>query len=412
MFKSRRTLSLRIARVKGIPIRLHYTLIIVFFLVTFTVSIHLMPEINPGLSTLEYWTMGIICAIILFVSVLLHELAHSIIALRYGIKVRQIILFIFGGMSDIEDEMPGGGEVSKDFGKEFKIAVVGPVTSFIIAGVLGILLVMVSLVNGNEVSDRISSMVLNITKGVLWYGMVINIILGGFNLIPAFPMDGGRILRAALLRWKKDFDQATRISVKAGIVMSYVFMGMGFLIMFSGSFVSGMWLLLIGWFLNSGAQSYLSEHELMRILSTIPLGAIMNTRIITVGENLTIDSLIKDYFNLYSKDSFPVLSSEPDANRLLGMVTFKDASNITDSERSLTKTNKIMIPKADLIIMSENRKANEALLQISRKRMGKVFVCNDDGKLIGVVSKTDIMNAASEKSEYEKAARNLHKEAD
>lgn len=403
-------MSLQITRVKGIPIRLHYTLIIVFFLITFTVSVYLMPDINPGLTTLEYWIMGIICAVILFVSVLLHELAHSIIALRYGIKVRQIILFIFGGMSDIEEEMPGGGEVSKDFGKEFKIAVVGPVTSFIIAGVLGLLLVMVSLVNENEVSDLSSSMVLNISKGILWYGMVINIILGGFNLIPAFPMDGGRILRAALLRWKKDFDQATRISVKAGILMSYVFMGIGFLIMFSGSFVSGMWLLLIGWFLNSGAQSYLSEHELMRILSTIPLGAIMNTRIITVGENLTIDSLIKDYFNLYSKDSFPVLSSEPDDNRLLGMVTFKDASNITDSERSLTKTNKIMIPKADLIIMSENRKANEALLQISRKRMGKVFVCNDDGKLIGVVSKTDIMNAASEKSEYEKAARNLRKE--
>lgn len=403
-------MSFQITKVKGIPIRLHYTLIIVFFLITFTVSVYLMPDINPGLSTLEYWVMGIICAIILFVSVLLHELAHSVIAQRYGIKVRQIILFIFGGMSDIEEEMPGGGEVSKDFRKEFKIAVVGPVTSFIIAGVLGILLVMVSLVNENEVSDLSGSMVLNITKGVLWYGMVINIILGGFNLIPAFPMDGGRILRAALLRWKKDFDQATRISVKAGIVMSYGFMAMGFLIMFSGSFVSGMWLLLIGWFLNSGAQSYLSEHELLRILSTIPLGAIMNTRIITVGENLTIDSLIKDYFNLYSKDSFPVLSSEPDANRLLGMVTFKDASNITDSERSRTKTNKIMIPKVDLIIMSENRKANEALLQISRKRMGKVFVCNDDGKLIGVVSKTDIMNAASEKSEYEKATRNLHKE--
>ena len=293
-----------------------------------------MPNINPGLSTLEYWIMGIICAIILFVSVLLHELAHSIIALKYGIKVRQIVLFIFGGMSDIEEEIPGGGEVSREFGKEFKIAVVGPVTSFIIAGMLGIILVLVSLVNVNGVSDLSSSMVLNITKGVLWYGMVINIILGGFNLIPAFPMDGGRILRAALLRWKKDFDQATRISVKAGIVMSYGFMGMGFLIMFSGSFVSGMWLLLIGWFLNSGAQSYLSEHELMRVLSSIPLSAIMNTRTITVGKHLTIDSLIENYFNVYSKDSFPVVSSDPNASRLLGMVTFKDASNILDTERS------------------------------------------------------------------------------
>ena len=153
MFKSRRTLSLQIARVKGIPIRLHYTLIIVFFLITFTVSVHLMPNINPGLSTLEYWIMGIICAIILFVSVLLHELAHSIIALKYGIKVLQIVLFIFGGMSDIEEEIPGGGEVSREFGKEFKIAVVGPVTSFIIAGMLGIILVLVSLVNVNGVSD-------------------------------------------------------------------------------------------------------------------------------------------------------------------------------------------------------------------------------------------------------------------
>jgi Zn-dependent protease/CBS domain-containing protein len=371
-----------------------------------------MPEIVPGLSTLEYLIMGIICAIILFVSVLLHELAHSVIALRYGIKVRQIILFIFGGMSDIEEETPGGGEVSKDFGKEFKIAVVGPVTSFIIAGMFGIILGMVSLVNDNGVNDLGGSTVLSATQGVLWYGMVINLVLGGFNLIPAFPMDGGRILRAALLRWKKDFDQATRISVKAGIVMSYGFMGMGFLIMFSGSFVSGIWLLLIGWFLNSGAQSYLSEHELMRTLSSISLSAIMNTRPITIGEDLTIDSLIKDYFNLYSKDAFPVVSGEPDANRLLGMVTFKDASSIPYIERTRTKINQIMIPNTDLIVMSENRRANEALLQISRKRMGKVFVCNDEGKLIGVVSKTDIMNAASEKSEYEKAVRKLHKETD
>lgn len=135
----------------------------------------------------------------------------------------------------------------------------------------------------------------------------------------------------------------------------------------------------------------------------------MNTRTITVGKHLTVENLIKNYFNVYSKDSFPVISSEPNANRLLGMVTFKDTTNIPDTERSRTKTNEIMIPKEDLIIMSENRKANEALLQIWRKRMGKVFVCDDDGKLIGVVSKTDIMNAASEKSEYEKASRSLHK---
>jgi CBS domain-containing protein len=252
-------------------------------------------------------------------------------------------------------------------------------------------------------------MILNVIKGILWYGTVINIILGGFNLIPAFPMDGGRILRAALLRWKKDYDQATRISVKAGIIMSYGFMGFGFLIMFSGSFVSGMWLLLIGWFLKSGAQSYLSEHELLTVLSTIPLGTIMNTRVISVKEDLTVDDVIKDYFNPYSKDSFPVVGG--DNNSLLGMVTFKDAWNIPQNRRPVVRIYDIMIPKADLIIMSENRKADEALVQISRKRIGKVYVCNDEGKLIGLVSKTDIMNAASERSEYEKAIRRLKRGA-
>lgn len=401
-------MSLQIARVKGIPIRLHYTLIIVFFLITFTVAVHLMPDINPGLSTIEYWSMGIISAIILFISVLLHELAHSIIALRYGLKVRRIILFIFGGMSDIEEEAEGAREVSKDFRKEFKIAVVGPITSFIIAGILGVLLWIVSLVNSNGVSELngSSNMIANITEGVLWYGMVINIILGGFNLIPAFPMDGGRILRAALLRWKRDFDQATRISVKAGITISYGFMGFGFLVMFSGSFVSGIWLLLIGWFLNSAAQSYLSEHELTTILSTIRLRTIMNTRIISVREDLTLTTLIKDYFNPYSKDSFPVVSA---MNTLLGMITFKDTWKILENRRNLVKVKEIMIPKENLIIMDENRKADEALIQISKRRIGKVFVCNDEGKLIGLVSKTDIMNAASERSEYHEAVRKLQR---
>jgi predicted transcriptional regulator len=314
-------------------------------------------------------------------------------------------------MSDIEEKIGGVGEASMDFRKEFKIAVVGPVTSFIIASTLGALLWIVSLASNNGVSELSSgsNMILNIIKGVLWYGMVINIILGGFNLIPAFPMDGGRILRAALLRWKKDYDQATRISVKAGIIMSYGFMGFGFHIMLSGSFVSGIWLLLIGWFLNSGAQSYLSERELIRILSTICLRTIMNTRIISVKADLTIHNLIRNYFNPYSKDSFPVLASTFDNNVLLGMVTFKDAWNIPESKRDMVRVSDIIIPKTELIIMDENRKGDEALTQISKKRMGKVYVCNDEGKLIGLVSKTDIMNAASERNEYEKAVKKLQR---
>ncbi len=423
-FKNRTILSLQVAKIRGIPIRLHFTLLIAFILISWTVSAHLMPEIYPRLSIAEYWTIGIIGAIILFISVLLHELAHSIIALKYGLNVHQIILFVFGGVSDIE-ETPQE-DSSKDFRKELKIAIVGPITSFIIAGVLGLSWLILSslivssssatgliVVGAAAVVSQSNNYLLtlititNIARGVLLYGMLVNILLGAFNLIPAFPLDGGRILRSALLRWKKDYDQATKISARVGIAISYGFMAFGFLIMFSGSFTSGIWILLIGWFLNSGAQSYLQQHEITSILSTVRLSEIMNTNIISVREDLAIDNLIKDYFNPYSKDSFPVVN---EAGYLLGMVAFKDAWNIPESKKQIVKAKDIMIPKANLIVITDpTRKAHNILMQMSRKRMGKAFVCNEQGRLIGILSKTDIMNIVSERKEYSQAFRKLNR---
>ena len=140
--------------------------------------------------------------------------------------------------------------------------------------------------------------------------------LGGFNLIPAFPLDGGRILRAGLVAWKKDYDSATRIAARVGIAISYGFMGVGFLIMISGSFISGIWILLIGWFLNSGAQSYLSQHELTSVLGGVRLKDIMNTRVIAVRSDVKIDKLLKEYFAIYMKSSFPVIDYD---GRMLGI---------------------------------------------------------------------------------------------
>jgi Zn-dependent protease len=146
----------------------------------------LMPEIYPGLNVSVYWIMGIIGAIILFVSVLLHELAHSIVALSYGLKVREIVLYIFGGVSVIEDQ----DEVaSKDFRKEFKIAIVGPITSFVIAAILAtsLWLLMYMTIGSHNNADNVSAI---IAAGVLQYGALVNLLLGGINLIPAFPLDG------------------------------------------------------------------------------------------------------------------------------------------------------------------------------------------------------------------------------
>ena len=368
-------MSLQVTKIKGIPIRLHFTLIIVFFLIAWTLAARLMPEIYPGLTREEYWIIGILGAGILFISVLLHELAHSIVALKYGLKVHQIILFIFGGVSDIEEQ----GESSKDFRKEFKIAVVGPITSFVIAGILALawwilLLSSSSAQTGFTTTDAIKS----IAEAVLRYGALSNILLGGFNLIPAFPLDGGRILRSALVRWKRDYDQSTTITVRIGIAISYGFIAFGFITMFSVSFVSGMWIMFIGWFLNSGAQSYLSQHELSTTLSGVRLRDIMNTRFISVKPDITVNDLLNNFFNVYRKSEFPVVDEKHGSN-LLGAVTAKQAINVVpEHNRDTITVEEIMIPKNKLIVMKSNGTANEALRRIFRENKSRVFVYDDE----------------------------------
>jgi Zn-dependent protease/CBS domain-containing protein len=350
--------------------------------------------------------MGAIGAAVLFISVLLHELAHSIIATRYGLKVRQIVLFIFGGVSDIEEEE----QITKDFRKEFKIAVVGPVTSFVLAAIFasvwwGILLSQVNS-SGNDTNMAAGGLNVTITmaKGVLFYAAIVNILLGSFNLIPAFPLDGGRILRAGLVKWKKDYDQATKVAVKIGIWISYGFMGFGFFSMLGGSFTGGLWLILIGWFLNNGAQSYLYQREISSVLSGVRLEDIMNTKVISVREGTKVDELLKNYFNQYMKSAFPVLSAEDDI--LLGMVTLKEVMDVPEYKRQEINVEKIMIPRNSLIVMESNRMADEALAQMTRRHMGKVFVSDKEGKkLLGLISKTDIMNVAAERREYVEAVK-------
>ena len=402
-------MSVEITRIKGIPIRLHFTLIITFFLISWTVAVRFTPYVYPGMTSLEYWLVGILGAVLLLLSVLVHELAHCVVAVRYGLHVSEIILFIFGGVSNIEDidiigqKSTGARNISKEFQKEFKIAVAGPLTSFAIAVLLLSSLFVLQTTTQSEFT------LLRIAKSVLFYGTIVNILVGLFNLIPAFPLDGGRILRAAILKWKKDYVKATRITSKIGIMISYILMGLGFLTIFLGDFFGGTWILLIGWFLNSGANSYLSQYELSYALAGISLSEIMNTKIISLNEDLTVNQSILEYFNKFLKDSFPIVD---EANRLLGVVTFNDAVSIPENKRDHVILREMMIPVTKLIIMSENEKADEALMKMTRNRLKRIFVCNDGGRLIGIVSKTDIMNIVVERKEYLKTVKKIKKNND
>ena len=417
-------MSIQVVKIKSIPIKLHFTLIIVFFLIAWTLTTNFMPRIFPGLEVYHYWIMGISGAAILFVSVLVHELAHSIISLRYGVEVRQIILFIFGGVSDIKEE-------PKDYDKEFKIAIVGPLASFIIAGLLagaswGVFQVggeaaapvFTQLAAGQQIIEvpqytSLQTITIRIFSGIMVYGAIVNVLLGAFNLLPAFPLDGGRILRAALFRWKKNYDYATRVAVKIGTGISYGLMGFGFITILTGNFFGDFWLILIGWFLQSGAQAYLQQYELSNSLSKVRLREMMKTSYTSVSPNISVKELLTDFFNIYRKSEFPVI--DPEEGMLLGSVTTKQAMSVSQDASDTIKVRDIMTPVTELVIMSQHANAYEALTRMYKGNKSRVFVCSDEHlhkyikdsgdiregyKIIGIISKTDILNVASENQEY------------
>jgi CBS domain-containing protein len=239
-----------------------------------------------------------------------------------------------------------------------------------------------------------SKTVLTMINGIFFYSSILNLILGIFNLIPAFPMDGGRILRALLFKKNKNYDQSTRIAVRIGIIMSYIFFGIGIIIILSGSFISGMWIILIGWFLQNGAQSYIYQYDVMKILSKIKLEEIMNTNIISVPDDITIDFLIKNYFNVYMKSTFPVTNAN---GQLYGIVSLKNTLNVPELERHTTYVKNIMIGRNEITLLNVKDTADKALTIMVKEKQDKIFVCDSKDIIIGVVSKTDIIEAMDER---------------
>ncbi|MGH9989693.1 MAG: site-2 protease family protein, partial [Nitrososphaera sp.] len=371
-----------------------------------------------------------------------------------GYKVRQIVLFVFGGVSDIRDEP------KEEYKKEFTIAIVGPISSFALAGLFAavwFVLVQTGITGigqtdaslfalppppqQQEQAQRLlpsmisdEEVALTIAQGVMRYGIIVNILLGGFNLLPAFPLDGGRVLRAGLMRWRGNYHEATKTAVRIGIGISYGLMAFGFLTIFTGSFTGGIWLILIGWFLQSGAQSYLQQHEITTALSGVRLHQIMNTHFIAVAPTINVKEVLEGYFNIYRKSELPVVEKEESTgnNYLLGSITAKDAMNVSEKNRENVKVEEIMIEKKDLIIMSPDRTADIALNTIMKENKSRIYVCenpsslertrktekrqqqqpNAEGRqqmmaysaaksdrLVGLISKTDILNIAKERME-------------
>jgi Zn-dependent protease len=369
-------LSVKIGSLFGVPVRLHFTLILAVLLIAWTLAAGFMPAEYPGLSSIQYWVIGIIGAIGLFTSVLIHELAHSYVAKKNGLPVKRIVLFIFGGVSEIEEE-------PKDPRLEFKMAVVGPASSLAIGVVL---FLAWYLLNTFGLSPLIIA--------PMEYIGEINLLLGGFNLLPAFPIDGGRVLRAVLWKRKNDFIGATKTATRVGIAFSYLFMFGGLALIFFGPLINGLWFVLIGWFLKNGAESSLNQTVVSEALAGVSIRDIMTRNVHTVDPDTSVKDVMETHFLQYKHGGFPV---EKDS-KLLGLITLEDIRKSPREKWQETKVGDVMTSCEKLKCASPDELAVDALMKMSKQDIGRLPV-QEDGKLVGIVTRSDILHAIRVRTE-------------
>ncbi len=309
--------SIPVFRIFGIQVNLDFSWFVVFFLITYTLAEYFYPYFYPGYSFIIYLLFGAISAIFLFLSVLLHELAHSLVALHYGLPVKNINLFIFGGVAMIEEEAPSPKI-------EFLIAIAGPICSFI----LGILFFGIAYFYPEN----------DIFNGLINYLMYVNFAIAFFNLIPAFPLDGGRILRAII--WaKKDIITATKVSAFTGKAFAYFLMLLGALSVIKGSFINAIWYFFLGWFLKNAAEVSYEQTKLSVILSQYKVEQFMQTLKPLLYSD-TIYTLMTVYYPFYRISTYPVIGNDGK----IYIVSVKDASQIPQHLWSETSVMSIARP--------------------------------------------------------------------
>ncbi|MEM2872767.1 MAG: site-2 protease family protein [Nitrososphaerales archaeon] len=369
-------MSISVGKIMGVKIRLHYTWFIIFVFITWTLAAFYMPDQYPGLTYEVYWITGLVSSIILFSSVLFHELFHTYFALKKGISVPSITLFLFGGVTQIAEE-------PQDPGFEFKMAFAGPASSFLLSFIFGLAWLLALQLDLPP-----------IITAPLNYGWLINALLGAFNLIPAFPMDGGRILRAAIWKLKKDLIVATRIASNAGGAIAYLFIFFGlFLILFDG-LILGFWFILIGWFIKSGAEASLNQTIISQALSDVKVADIMTKEVHTISPNASISDVVENYFYKYKHGGFPVV----DNGNLLGMLTTQDIRTVAKERWDILQVKDIMTSSEKLVKSQPEEPVADAFLKLSKRDIGRLPVV-EDGKLVGIITRSDIMHIIRVKTE-------------
>jgi Zn-dependent protease/predicted transcriptional regulator len=379
--------GLRLGRIAGIEIHADWSLLIIFLLIASSLALGLFPEWHPDWGPALVWATAVGAAAGLFASVLVHELSHALVGRARGIVVRRITLFVFGGIAQMEQEPP-------NWRAELWMAIVGPITSAVL-GALSLLAAGVSLGPGAAELEDPAQLFAALGVGgtlLLWLGQV-NLILAAFNLVPAFPLDGGRVLRALMWAASGNLRRATRWASGAGQAFAWFLIATGVAMMlgarvpfFGGGLVGGLWIAFIGWFLNNAAALSYRQLVIREALRDIPVSRLMLTQLATVPPDLSVSALVDRYLLRSDQRAFPVV----EGGRLEGMVCLREVRKLDRTAWDETAVRDIMVPADKLAFAGPNDDAGEVLSRLASRDLNQLPVL-EDGRVRGLVRREDIL---------------------
>ncbi|MFZ5833824.1 MAG: site-2 protease family protein [Pseudomonadota bacterium] len=370
--------QIRLFRLFGFEVKLDASWVILALLVSWSLATGYFPAELPGFSAPRYWGIAVLGACGLFGSIIFHEMCHALVARYYGLPIHGITLFIFGGVAEMEDE-PQNPRV------EFLMAVAGPISSYFLAFVF---FSMLHLAGPDSGATPFTAL--------LGYLVMINTMLATFNLLPAFPLDGGRMLRAALWHWKGNMRWATRHAARIGAGFGMGLVLLGVLAVLQGDIVGGMWIAVIGLFLHHAADSSYTQLRARQNLEGQPVYRFMTRNPVSVPPRLSLHDLVHDYVYVYGHDMYPVVEN----NLLLGSIGLSQIKSVPQSSWHDVRVSEIMVPCSSDTVIDANADAVRAIALMERSGNSRLLV-TDAGYLAGVVALKDVLRLLALKLDLE-----------
>ena len=378
----------RLGRVAGIDVHVDWSLLIAFCLIASSLAFGVFPAWHPEWTGVHATGTALAAALLFFSSVLAHELSHALVGRRYGISIGRITLFIFGGIAELAGE-------PRSWRAELSMAIAGPMTSIVLGAVFLLLAMGMAgpLPTDMQHLESWLAGLGSVPTLLLWLGQV-NIVLALFNLVPGFPLDGGRVLRAALWGITGNLRRATRWASMGGQVVAWLLMGMGIAMilgadvpLFGSGAAAGLWLTFIGWFLNNAALMSYRQLLLQETLQAVHVQRLMRTDFLTVSPDLTVAEFVHERLLPSGQRAFPVVEK----GKLSGIVSLRDARKIDRTQWTGTVVARIMTPAERLVTASPGDDAFEALVALGRGGMKQLPVL-ENGKLCGLLRREDLVN--------------------